>query len=156
MKKLLAFYKKIFNNYKKTAQPPGEPQADAKKHSAISEEVEKRIMRHLSIFEKKHLFLSPNISLSSMSKDFATNGSYLSAIIKKHKNSNFNNYINDLRIEYIILKFKTHPEYFNYKIAYLAEECGFASYAVFHRAFVQKTGISPSKFISSLKTEKKE
>ncbi|WP_296150422.1 helix-turn-helix domain-containing protein [uncultured Flavobacterium sp.] len=135
-----------------------EQNAEIKKSvlSTMSDEADKRIAKRLDSFERRQLFLSPNISLSSMSKDFSTNAAYLSAAIKKHRNNNFNGYINDLRIDYIILKLKNNPEYFNYKIAYLAEESGFASYAVFHRAFMQRAGFSPSKFISYLKAEEKQ
>jgi len=121
--------------------------------ASMSDEADKSITKQLQAFERKQLFLSPNISISSMAMSFNTNVNYLSAAIKKHKITNFNGYINDLRIEYIILKLKNHPEYSNYKIAYLATECGFASHAVFNRAFVQKTGIAPSKFIDYLKSE---
>ncbi len=48
-----------------------------------------------------------------------------------------------------------HPEYLTYKISYLAEECGFASHTTFTRIFIEKTGISPSKFISYLQSPPK-
>ncbi len=121
--------------------------------SAMSDEAEKNILKRFDSFERKQKFLSPDVSVSSMAIDFNTNVRYLSEVIKKHKNNNFNGYINDLRIDYIILKLKNQPEYSSYKIAYLAEECGFASHAVFNRAFVQRTGIAPSKFISYLKRD---
>ena len=121
--------------------------------SVMSDEADKKIEKQLTAFEKKLKFLSPDISVSSMAINFNTNVRYLSEAIKKYKNNNFNGYINDLRIDYIILKLKNHPEYSSYKIAYLAEECGFASHAVFNRAFVQRTGIAPSKFISYLKQD---
>lgn len=120
---------------------------------SISDEIDKKIVKHLLNFEKKQLFLLPTVSLSAMAKDFSTNPGYLSATIKKHKTTNFNGYINDLRIDYIVLKLKTSPKYSSYKIAYLAEECGFASYSVFHRIFIEKTGVSPSAFISQLRAE---
>ncbi|GAA4161107.1 AraC family transcriptional regulator [Chryseobacterium ginsenosidimutans] len=125
-----------------------------RKTITLSFEVDEKIMKQLSKFETKERFLSPNISLSNMASDFNTNSAYLSAVIKKHKNTNFNGYINDNRLEYIIKKLKTSPEYLNYKIAYLAEECGFSSHTVFIRIFTQKTGLTPSKFINFLKTEK--
>ncbi len=121
--------------------------------SAMSDEAEKNILKRFDSFERKLKFLSPDVSISSMAIDFNTNVRYLSETIKKHKNNNFNGYINDLRIDYITSKLKNEPEYSSYKIAYLAEECGFASHAVFNRAFVQRTGIAPSKFISYLKLE---
>jgi AraC-like DNA-binding protein len=119
----------------------------------MSLETDEKIEKQLSNFEKKERFLSPNTSLSNMASEFNTNSAYLSAVIKKHKNKNFNAYINDLRIDYIIKKLKTSPEYLNYKIAYLAEECGFSSHTVFIRIFTEKTGLTPSKFIDILKNE---
>jgi AraC-like DNA-binding protein len=125
-----------------------------RKQVKISSEVDEKILKQLSSFEKKERFLSSNVSLSNLASDFKTNATYLSSAIKMHKKTNFNGYINDLRIEYIIKKLKTSPEYLNYKIAYLAEECGFSSHTVFIRIFTEKTGLTPSKFINFLKTEK--
>lgn len=122
----------------------------------MSDGADEKIARQLANFEKKQKFLSPNVSLSNMAGDFNTNAAYLSSAIRKHKRANFNGYINELRIDYIILKLKTSPEYLNYKIAYLAEECGFSSHTVFIRVFTEKTGLTPSKFISFLKTEKED
>ena len=111
MKRILALYKNFIDNKRK--QPQKELSIDPKRQITISEETEKKILRHLTNFEKKNHFLSHNVSLSSMSKDFSTNASYLSASIKKLRNNSFNGYINDMRINYIILKLNTNPEYFN-------------------------------------------
>lgn len=124
-----------------------------RKSIKVSSEVDERIIKQLEKFEKNERFLSPNISLSNMTSDFNTNSVYLSAVIKNHKGKSFNKYINDLRIEYIIKKLKTSPEYSNYKISYLAEECGFSSHTVFIRIFTEKTGLTPSKFLNFLKNE---
>lgn len=122
----------------------------------ISLEVEEKIVKMLNRFEKNEDFLSSNVSLSNMASEFNTNSSYLSAVIKKQKLTTFNGYINDLRIGYIITKLKTSPEYLNYKIAYLAQECGFSSHTVFIRIFTEKTELTPSKFIHFLKNENEE
>ncbi len=109
-----------------------------------------KILKQLDTFEKKQQFLSPNITSGSLAADFNTNVVYLSAVLKKYKNSNFNGYINELRIDYIISKLKSNPEYSTYKISYLAEECGFSSHSTFIRVFTKLKGIQPSKFISLL------
>ncbi|MCD9855720.1 helix-turn-helix transcriptional regulator [Epilithonimonas sp. JDS] len=119
----------------------------------ISDDKERELMKKLSSFEKKEQFLSPEISLSSMASTFNTNVNYLSKIIKKHRDHNFSSYINELRINYITNKLRSNPEYLNYKIAYLAEECGFTSYSSFVSIFKQQTGITPSKFIEYLNKE---
>lgn len=125
------------------------------RNNNASGETDQKIAKQLIAFEKKEQFLSPNLTINSMCKSFNTNSSYISAAIKKHRGKNFNTYINDLRIDYLVFKLKNNPEYLTYKTIYLAEVCGFGSYAVFHRAFLLRTGISPSKFISFLKSEEK-
>ncbi|MCD9855719.1 helix-turn-helix domain-containing protein [Epilithonimonas sp. JDS] len=121
--------------------------------SNISDVKEHELMKKLNNFEKKEQFLSPEISLSSMASSFNTNVNYLSKIIKKYRDNNFSSYINELRINYITRKLKSNPEYLNYKISYLAEECGFTSYSSFVSIFKQQTGITPSKFIDYLREE---
>jgi len=120
----------------------------------LSDEKENEILDKLNKFEQKKQFLSPLMSLSVLSAQIGTNTNYLSSIIKKHKQSNFNSYLNQLRIDYIVMKLKQNPEYLNYKISYLAEECGFSSHTVFSRIFIEKMGIPPSKFIEYLKKER--
>lgn len=121
--------------------------------SSLSDQKENELMKKLNNFEKKEQFLSSDISLSSLASSFNTNVNYLSKVIKKYKNNNFNGYINDLRINYITNKLRSNPEYLNYKIAYLAEECGFSSYSSFVSIFKQQTGLTPSKFIEYLNKE---
>ncbi|HLV38436.1 helix-turn-helix domain-containing protein, partial [Xanthomarina sp.] len=62
--------------------------------------------------------------------------------------------INKLRIQYIVNKLKSDPDYLNYKISYLAEECGFSSHSKFSASFKNVTGLSPSTFISNLTNNK--
>lgn len=119
----------------------------------ISPETENKILKKLESFERKQQFLNPSISLGTLALDFKTNASYITYVIKTHKNENLTNYINKLRIDYIIQKMGTNPQYANYKVEYLAQESGFASYSTFKRIFNKKTGMDPSKFIGFLKNE---
>ncbi|TDX87251.1 response regulator transcription factor [Epilithonimonas xixisoli] len=123
------------------------------KVSQISDEKELELMKKLNNFERKEQFLSSEITLGSLASTFGTNVNYLSKVIKKYRDNNFNGYINDLRITYITKKLRTNPEYLNYKIAYLSEECGFSSYSSFVSIFKQQTGLTPSKFIEYLSKE---
>ncbi|KFF11272.1 transcriptional regulator [Chryseobacterium soli] len=87
-----------------------------------------------------------------MANSLATNPKYLSEIIKTYKNHNFTSYINELRINYIIKNLYENPIYREYKIASLAEECGYGTPRVFVNAFKQQTGFTPSYFVEQLKT----
>ncbi|UTX49040.1 AraC family transcriptional regulator [Chryseobacterium sp. MA9] len=120
------------------------------KNLNIPDYTTKSILLKLVKFEKSQKFLKKDISLSSLANDFDTNTRYLSAIIKQHKKKSYSNYINGLRIAYIKTKLAENPIYREYKISYLAEECGFSSREVFAVTFKKETGITPSCFISSL------
>ena len=113
----------------------------------IPNSVEQDLLIKLQKFENSEKFTNPKLTISSLALQLKTNTSYLSEVINKYKGKNFNTYINELRIAYICHKIYNHKEYQNYKISYLAEECGFASHSSFATVFRNITGISPSVFI---------
>lgn len=120
----------------------------------ILKETEAHILNKLKRFENSKRFLNKDISLAVLAGQLDSNTKYLSEIINTHYNVNFNTYINTLRVNYIIEKLKTDPNYINYKISYLAETCGFSSHSSFATVFKSITGISPVKFIELLNQEK--
>lgn len=113
----------------------------------ISSSVERDILDKLMKFENSEKFRNPKLTISTLAVQLKTNPTYLSTIIKTHYDKNFNTYINELRIRYICEKIHLHPEYLNYKISYLAADCGFASHSTFSTIFKSVTGISPSVFL---------
>jgi AraC-like DNA-binding protein len=129
-----------------------EKKPDAKKNT-IPKETEQLILNKLKRFENSKRFNNKDISLSVLAGQFDTNTKYLSEIINANYNMNFNTYINKLRINYIVEKLKTDPNFMNYKISYLAENCGFSSHSSFATIFKSITGISPVKFIELLNNE---
>ena len=60
------------------------------------------ILQQLDKFEEELKFTDNQMSLRLLSEEFNTNIPYLSKIINVYKGKNFNYYINDLRIDYII------------------------------------------------------
>jgi AraC-like DNA-binding protein len=124
------------------------------KKNSILKETEEQILIKLKRFESSKRFINKDISLAVLAGQLDSNTKYLSEIINTHYNVNFNTYINKLRINYIIEKLKTDPNYINYKISYLAENCGFSSHSSFATVFKSITGISPVKFIELLNQEK--
>lgn len=119
----------------------------------IPKETEERLLAELNRWEKSFFFINPEITLSTLSTDLKTNPKYLSYVINTHKKKDFNNYINGLRVEYVILKLKTDPKYLHFKIAAIAEEAGFSSHSKFGTIFKSITGLSPSVFIAHLKND---
>ena len=122
----------------------------------LRDDIEKELVKNLQKFEEKEKFLDSNLSVSTMASALKTNRTYLTEVIKKHRGKNFNMYINELRINYIIRKLYNHPEYRSYKISYLAEECGFSSHSTFATIFKSVLNISPSTFIQNLKNDEEK
>jgi AraC-like DNA-binding protein len=111
------------------------------------------ILSKLKKIENSQKFIKKDFTLTFLASELNTNPRYLSEIIKQHKGKSYNNYINGLRIGYITNKLYKNPVYREYKISYLAEECGFTSREVFAVIFKKETGMTPSYFISQLKQE---
>jgi len=111
---------------------------------------EATLQKKLEKFEGSRHFLKPQMSLSLLATLLKTNGKYLSYIINTHREKDFNNYINELRINYILAKLEEDKMYRKYKISILAKECGFSSAGKFATIFKKMTLHSPSDFIESI------
>lgn len=120
----------------------------------ISEEAEQKIIDGLRIFEKGTLFLNANFALADLASEIGVNTKYLSQVLNSKYGRDFNTYINELRINYIIEKLKTDSDYHLYKLSFLAEECGFSSHSKFSAVFKAVTGLTPTRFMNYLKEEK--
>lgn len=123
------------------------------KKITIPTETEQVILAKLKKFETSTKYTHKDMSLATLAAQLDVNTKYLSEVINKHYHDNFNTYINKLRINYIIEKLKNEPEYLNYKISYLAEECGFSSHSSFATIFKSITGIAPTVFIDLIGKE---
>ena len=110
----------------------------------------KLITEQLEKFEENECFLKSSITLSNLSPKLNTNSKYLSKTINVYKKKTFTQYINDLRIEYLIEKLNTDKTFKNYTIQAIATEIGFNTPNAFSRAFFKKTGMYPSEYIKEL------
>ena len=134
---------------------PTTPVTEVPKGLNIPEETENSLLNKLLQFENSKQFTKQDMSLALLASKFDTNTKYLSEVINTHKGKNFNSYINELRINYIIDKLNNNKTYLQYKISYLAEESGFSSHSSFATVFKAVTGIPPTVFIDLLKSAKK-
>ena len=152
------YYKAIIANLntRETKTEPISTVITSKEEPLMPEETELMLLQKLEEFERKKEFTNPNLRLSVLAADFKTNTKYLSYVINTHKNKDFNNYVNDLRIYYIIKAIQENPNYLNYKISYLSKECGFSSHSKFATIFKNTTGLTPSSFIKQVKAANME
>jgi AraC-like DNA-binding protein len=103
------------------------------------------------VFEKEKSFLNKDYTIEILASEFNTNSKYLSKVINEIKGSNFAQYLNTLRIEFIIDKLENDKKHLNYKIQALSEISGYNNVLTFSRAFTSHTKMKPSDFIKELK-----
>ena len=113
----------------------------------LSSDVENGILNKLIKFEQGKGFLKKDLSVNKLAELFDTNYKYLSRIIHEHRNKNFIAYINDLRVDYIVIKMKEDPKFRRYTNGALADEAGFSTAQHFVTAFKKKAGMPPGYFI---------
>jgi len=95
-------------------------------------------------------YLNPDLNLSDLAKDLKMNRAELSQIINMGFNKNFNDFINEYRINTFKDKLKA-GEHKQLSLLGIAYDCGFNSKATFNRVFKKITHISPSQFLISQK-----
>lgn len=117
----------------------------------ISPEVVADTLKQLDKFEAEKKFLQKDISLAKLAVAFGSNTKYLSKIIMHSRGKGFVEYINDLKIDYIISRLHTDKAIRNYTNKALAEEAGFTSTQRFANAFLARTEMPTAFFIEQLK-----
>ena len=105
------------------------------------EEENKKIF--IDIVIRKQLYLSSELSREDLAQLVHLNNARFARMIKECTGTNFNGYINDLRIDYAIKLLKLHP---NYTIRAIADEVGFNSTPILYNLFKKKTGMTPYEF----------
>ncbi len=124
---------------------------EEKNSSEVSEEIKQQILDGLKKLEEKEYFLKQECNSYNVAKKINTNTSYLSKVINSHYGKNFNTYINDLRINYTIVRLKNDVIFRSYSIQAIAEEVGYKSADSFTKYFKKDTGLNPSFYIKEIK-----
>ncbi|TGD58949.1 AraC family transcriptional regulator [Flavobacterium humi] len=119
----------------------------------INEEKVKSLVKQLEKFEKDNRFLERDLTSVKLAATFDSNAKYLSKIIYHYREKKFVDYINDLKVDYLISLLQRDKLFRNYTNKALAEEVGFSSTQRFANAFFARTGMPVSFFIQELKKE---
>ena len=117
----------------------------------ITKEKEQAILKTLNSFEKGKQFTQKNFSLSKLGIILNTNTKYVNYILKKYRNESYSEYINRLRIEYVIQRLNKEPEMSNYKIEHIAQLAGYSSVSNFLLNFKKITNQLPSEYLQKLR-----
>lgn len=116
----------------------------------LNPEITATILKKIEKFEEKKKFLEKELTLVKFSSQIESNTKYVSKIINQHKGKSFTEYINDLRIDYLVGLLQNEKKYRNYNYTALAHEVGFCTVQSFTRAFVNRMGVSVSEFLEGL------
>ncbi|MFE3867528.1 helix-turn-helix domain-containing protein [Flavobacterium sp. LS2P90] len=116
----------------------------------ISLEKEKEILDKLKILENKFHYLKPDFTQQYAARKIKTNTSYLSIIVNNHYDKTFSEYLNELRINYVIKEMISNSTYRKYSTQAIAESAGFKNAVSFTKSFNKRTGVTPVQFIKGL------
>jgi AraC-like DNA-binding protein len=128
---------------------------DAEVIEIVNEQVEKKEDEGLltewkpkiiSLLQDEKIYEDPELSLTQMAKQLKTNPSILSKTINQGFQLNFNDFINNYRIEAVKEKLQA-GEQKTQTLLGIAYDCGFNSKATFNRAFKKVTGTSPKEWL---------
>lgn len=119
----------------------------------IKPEIVAAVSKKLEKFEDSDIFLDKDFNLNKMAAFVDCNTRYTSRIICETRKKKYIEYVDDLRIDFIVNRLKTDNKYRNYTIKALTEEAGFKSPQKFKEAFVKSTELTPLYFIRELKKQ---
>lgn len=158
-KKFKKLYKQFINQLPKTVPNSAElhilEATPEVVQQEIKEDVVEKILKGLQRFEAAKGFAKHNLTLSKLADTLKTNPKYLSRIIAEHKNKEYSQYINDLRIDYLMKLLET-KKYREYTIEALAKEIGYNSSKGFNAVFYKTTGMKFSNFLKEFRKDYKE
>lgn len=99
-----------------------------------------------NLIQTEKLYQNPELSLAEISKKLKTNASVISKAVNQGFAMNFNDFINNYRVEAVKERF-ANGEHKKSTLLGIAYDCGFNSKATFNRAFKKNTGFSPKDYL---------
>ncbi|MEM6684895.1 MAG: tetratricopeptide repeat protein [Bacteroidota bacterium] len=141
------FEKLIQQQEKETSKP---------KRITIDDEKVAAIIKKLDKVEAQHYYTDVNCTLANLAKKVKTNPTYLTKILKEEKGKTFYEYLNELRINYVLTRLKSDSQFRKYAIKHIALEVGYKSPESFTKHFKKTTGINPSYYIKELEKRLKQ
>lgn len=97
------------------------------------------------LFDEEKIYLRSRLSLEDLAEELKLPVRYVSHLINKYYQTNFNAYVNVYRIKEVRRKLGDPKEKHKTLLA-IALECGFNSKSTFNQVFKQQTGETPSGY----------
>jgi len=132
------FTKEFFAHYSKLPKKP----CDENPPNAGSNSIITKLAR---LMMSKQLYMNQNLTINDISRELATNRTYVSKEIKRSHKSGFRGYLNRLRLEKA--KELIHSaDSNNITLIAVSEKVGFRNYGTFNTAFKKEYGITPGEW----------
>lgn len=137
-------------------KPLAEPEKAEEPRKPLLEEtdLDKQKTKLQILMESEKPFLNPQLTLNGLARQNGVNSAVLSHIINTGFDKNFNDFVNEYRINEVIKKLRSGDSD-NSTLLGVAFDCGFNSKATFNRAFKKATGSTPKDFIENSTSIKK-
>jgi AraC-like DNA-binding protein len=97
-------------------------------------------------FIKSHPFRKTNYRIGDLSEELKIPVYQLSAFVNQEYGKNFNEFVNDYRIDYLTQLIRQSPGHRQFTFEALSREAGFNSRNAFIAAVKRKTGLTPSEY----------
>nr|WP_321234117.1 AraC family transcriptional regulator [uncultured Psychroserpens sp.] len=109
---------------------------------------ERDLKKVKTLMEDDKAYLNPELNLSDLAEQANMSRAQLSEIINSGFGKNFNDFVNEYRVEAFkdMLKANKHEQL---SLLGIAQECGFNSKATFNRVFKKLTNHSPTEYLKS-------
>jgi YesN/AraC family two-component response regulator len=101
-----------------------------------------------NLINNRKLFTEPKLTVEFLANEIDVNAVKLSNCIKQYSDKNFNDYINEFRIEFA-KELLIDKNYTNYTITSIGLESGFNSKSTFYATFKKHTGFTPTEYLKS-------
>jgi AraC-like DNA-binding protein len=115
-----------------------------------AEDLDKWKNRIEILMRDEKLYLNSELTLSELSDKLKSHNSLISNVINNGFEKNFNDFINEFRVNIFKEKIKD-PKLQHLTLLAIAFECGFNSKSTFNRAVKKVTGQMPSDFLKEIK-----
>ena len=108
-------------------------------------EIKSRLENH---FKNNKPFLAAGYKIKDLSQELNTPVYLISSFINQEYGKNFNELVNEYRVDYVADILKQSPDSQNFTLEAIAQSAGFNSRSTFIAAVKKKSGMTPSSYFS--------
>ena len=125
---------------------------EAETANNLNSQVKEWKTKIINAIESEQLYKNPTLTLMTIATLLNTNQTVISKMINQGFKMNFNDFVNNYRIE-AVKQLLQNGEHKKQTLLGISMDCGFNSKTTFNRCFKKNTGISPKEFIENLQKE---